>query len=1375
MLNGLITYRTNLAGSLAILWFSVGIVWATPDQELISLTAQSLGSGLANTAPSSAYNSNTNQYLVVFAKTDAGCDKERLFGIILDAITGEAIGSEFPISDCSKSFESISLGFSVEKNEYFIGYNKIESGAKILFQVIDANTLNSSPTLELKSVGLGDPFGKISISENQFSNTYVISYHEEITSSDNKIFINYIDRNSKTIKSQTTSITKANSPNSNDGVSNCQILSLNENIFACFELKLHSGIEVWGSLINPTNGKIINDIFQISPTPGADTIIVNPSAAINPFTQEILIAYERSHIQIATAKLNTKIRGILINGITGNLKGSEKMLSNIPPTGENYEDAKQPLVSYSRFSNEFLIAFYGRWWVNSSNNKYHNYLQRIDNDDLSLIGNSILVSSEIGSVIEQNNSLKLLGFSYNLLNNQFLISWMNESTLALTSQVWRYDNNRPDNLDISTHTQNENLPSGSTFARLSAEDPDPEDTTISYRLVSGDGDSDNNYFHVEGDKLIVNISPNYEEKQTLSIRARATDTNGDFCDNNFTLNINDIPESPKDILLEQQLSIVENTLDFSSTISAVDDDFNDSHTFALVDGDSSDNNANFRIVGNTLSLINPINFEDSSLAFVRIKATDALQNSKQKAFAIAVSDVNEPVDTIYLSPGKIPENKTDAFVYIIVEDPDKNSSYTISLTEGEGDQDNTAFTIVDNKLIPNDAFDFEEKNSYNVRLLVREGEYTDTAQVIVHVEDVNDPPENILLTSNQILDGSGSGFVVGKFITEDQDANDVHDYSLTVGGDLFRIDQDDSLITKIQLVYNYNNPAANFYHISVVSDDGHGGLKEQSFTAEVVLSLDHEQPGFEGLDLNPQALISNGGDITLSITATDNYQLDTVYFYYRKIRSVSDYTIWPDVIHKRNGEKSTYFEANIQENMLDELGLEYFFKIVDAAGNIAETPIKYLYIDYLSKTFKPTTFTYSGNSESYRLIANPYELGNNSPRAIFSDYGESNGKNWRLYKFENNASIEIGNKNNESIKSGHGYWFNKTSDLKDPIVLEKPEPLEYNRTQEATISLKRGWNLIGNPYPFAIEWDDVLAYNGNPESITEIYNYLSGFIDSKMLNEFEGGFIHSDTDLDLTIPIFTNLAGNRIASSEETPYEWSVDFQLSNGTLNHRVSGIGMHPEASESYDQYDTPLLPRFGAYADIAFEHPEHSIQYFAKDITSTQSNYIWEFVASTESSNKSFTLEWTPPPLPDNDKKLVLYDINNDYIIDMSLVHKYEIQLGQPAPFKAIYGDRQFVEEIISNIDIKAMRPYPNPFQDEVIIPLSLPLSKLNYEVTCNIFNLMGDKIFNRSENVSHGIYNIAWVDSEFLDKGIYIYSIKVKNKFSTREFHGRLVKD
>ena len=83
----------------------------------------------------------------------------------------------------------------------------------------------------------------------------------------------------------------------------------------------------------------------------------------------------------------------------------------------------------------------------------------------------------------------------------------------------------PSDIELSTTSVAENLPSGSTVATISGTDPNPgQSATLVFSLASGDGDTDNGSFTVVGNTLKTNAVFDLESEGSYSIRLRATDT-----------------------------------------------------------------------------------------------------------------------------------------------------------------------------------------------------------------------------------------------------------------------------------------------------------------------------------------------------------------------------------------------------------------------------------------------------------------------------------------------------------------------------------------------------------------------------------------------------------------------------------------------------------------------------------------------------------------------------------------------------------------------------------------------------------------------------------------------------------------------------------
>jgi hypothetical protein len=463
---------------------SANLTYGNGDQTLYGLSAQSLETGLADAAPASAYNSSANEYFVLYVKTDIGCSDQRLFGQVLQSTTGNKVGSEFLISNCHLEIKDIKVVFNPDQNEYLIFYKSLGNfgdKSKLFFTAIDASTFTNtlSPTV-LKYDEIGDPFRGLSLCYDPLNERYLLGYHEINALNESTLIINYLSSVNKSIQSYETVFSKDDFQQNNTGVLNTKLISAGTNVAGIFEFNLDEGSEIWGFLINPSNGQSSRGPFRISPIPDGDTTYINPSAYYEVRTNEIISVYEQCHFIDAEADffLSDHIRVQKIDARTGEIIGETNVaLPELP--GSNQEDKKMPTVLASSFRNEILIAFYGVRF-SAGSDLYNLYLHRLNSFDLfSISSSSLNIASGVGKEVLQNTTLKEISFNYNNQNNQFGINWFDESNSQLMTQIWRYDNNPPANLRTAIDEHNETLAIGQTFTTIDAEDPDPEDLTIS--------------------------------------------------------------------------------------------------------------------------------------------------------------------------------------------------------------------------------------------------------------------------------------------------------------------------------------------------------------------------------------------------------------------------------------------------------------------------------------------------------------------------------------------------------------------------------------------------------------------------------------------------------------------------------------------------------------------------------------------------------------------------------------------------------------------------------------------------------------------------------------------------------------------------------
>jgi len=121
-------------------------------------------------------------------------------------------------------------------------------------------------------------------------------------------------------------------------------------------------------------------------------------------------------------------------------------------------------------------------------------------------------------------------------------------------------NEGPTSLALSKSKVDENQAAGTVVGTFSAKDPEG-DTSLTYSLVSGDGDTDNASFTISGAQLKTKAKFDFETKASYSILVRVTDSSKVYSDQAFTISVNDVNEAPTarsfaySVLQKEQLSV----------------------------------------------------------------------------------------------------------------------------------------------------------------------------------------------------------------------------------------------------------------------------------------------------------------------------------------------------------------------------------------------------------------------------------------------------------------------------------------------------------------------------------------------------------------------------------------------------------------------------------------------------------------------------------------------------------------------------------------------------------------------------------------------------------------------------------------------------
>ena len=161
------------------------------------------------------------------------------------------------------------------------------------------------------------------------------------------------------------------------------------------------------------------------------------------------------------------------------------------------------------------------------------------------------------------------------------------------------------------------------------------------------------------------------------------------------------------------------------------------------------------------------------------------------------------------------------------------------MVSGEGDDDNDAFEVFGSQLRLKASVDYEEQNSYSIRMSVTDLDgLSSEHSITLAVNDVNETPTDIQLSETIFDDTTPLSSVIAELSTTDQDEDDRFRYQLTSG-----VGSDDNLVfrisgNKLRLKKSLREKQDS-YHVRVRSTDKYGKSVEKTF--ELALSQSPEE------------------------------------------------------------------------------------------------------------------------------------------------------------------------------------------------------------------------------------------------------------------------------------------------------------------------------------------------------------------------------------------------------------------------------------------------------------------------------------------------------------------------------------------------------
>lgn len=316
------------------------------------------------------------------------------------------------------------------------------------------------------------------------------------------------------------------------------------------------------------------------------------------------------------------------------------------------------------------------------------------------------------------------------------------------------------------------------------------------------------------------------------------------------------------------------------------------------------------------------------------------------------------------------------------------------------------------------------------------------------------------------------------------------------------------------------------------------------------------------------------------------------------------------------------------------------------------------------------TLTVKGGTKAadYVLFTVPYFTGGKSAEELFPYLPRYDGIRWRIFSMEHQEYKEFTAITN--IEPGKAYWF---------IAANKTDLFLSGKTADGAapfhIRLNSGWNLIGSPFLYPVDWTEVLAHNPDaaPYLGPAIWDFSKGGYEKVgTLLPFHGYMVFSayDTDLELTIP--PKPAQPKIFEEQSpltVPHQvgatgWLIKLSATDGSYHDTDNYFGIMPDMKPGQESLSAAEPPAWPQHLSVYFVRKNETGVRRSSDIRHSAANSWVTVVQGGE--NRNVTLSWKTVA---GSPQMTLIDVGGNRRIDMNLNSSYVFSRTNAAAHKFI----------------------------------------------------------------------------------------------------------
>jgi hypothetical protein len=347
--------------------------------------------------PAVAYNSQNNQYLVVWSGSDDIIGEYEIWGQRVNAATGAQIGTDFQISfvgtadDPAIDAEDPAVAYNSATNEYLVVWSAdhyADGDFEIWGRRINAATgglLGSMMRISVMGPGVDPDYDALNpaVAYNSTENQFLVVWEAD---DDTAPLVN------------------------------------NE-------------FEIWGRRLSASGEWLDADIVRLSEMGGlgdANYDAQTPSVAYNTLNNEYMLVWSGDKSAYDAVNDEFEIWGQRLNASLGKMGAAGFRISDVGTNADPDRDAYDPSIAYSSGNNQYLVVWEGDDY---DDNMYDVLGQRLEANGIATGSNDFYLSSVSGGTNSNYDALNP-AVTYDRVNHEYLVVWQDDVLNVGEFEIW---------------------------------------------------------------------------------------------------------------------------------------------------------------------------------------------------------------------------------------------------------------------------------------------------------------------------------------------------------------------------------------------------------------------------------------------------------------------------------------------------------------------------------------------------------------------------------------------------------------------------------------------------------------------------------------------------------------------------------------------------------------------------------------------------------------------------------------------------------------------------------------------------------------------------------------------------------------------------